>query len=78
MIESEFKNMKFPVIIEKDEDGYVIECPLFDGCYTQGDSVDEAITNIKEVINMCLEEQENQEIARNYKNQTIQLTAVMI
>jgi predicted RNase H-like HicB family nuclease len=65
MIDAEFKHMKFPVILEKDEDGYfVAECPLFDGCYTQGKSIDEALENIREVIEMCLEEKENQERAR--------------
>lgn len=28
---------QFPVFVEKDEDGfYVVECPLFSGCYSQG------------------------------------------
>lgn len=78
MIESEFKHMEFPVIVKKDEDGFVVECPLFEGCFTQGDSMEEAMDNIKEVIDMCLEESENQIIARNFKNQSIQMRAVMI
>jgi len=49
---------QFPVIVESDETGgYVVECPLFEGCYSQGETVDEALKNIKEVIGMCLEEQ---------------------
>ncbi|MEW6610635.1 MAG: type II toxin-antitoxin system HicB family antitoxin [Patescibacteria group bacterium] len=52
---------QFPVIIESDETGgYVVECPLFEGCYSQGETMDEALTNIKEVIGMCLEEQREQ------------------
>ena len=40
-----------PVFIEKDEDGfYVVECPLFEGCYSQGKTLDEALRNIREVI----------------------------
>ena len=48
----------FTVIIEKDENGvYVAEVPDLKGCYTQGDSVTEVMENIKEVIEMCLENQ---------------------
>jgi predicted RNase H-like HicB family nuclease len=48
----------FTVIIEKDENGtYVAEVPDLRGCYTQGDSVEDVMKNIKEVIEMCLEEQ---------------------
>ena len=48
----------FTVIIEKDENGtYMAEVPDLKGCYTQGDSVEEVMKNIKEVIEMCLEEQ---------------------
>jgi len=62
------KNQSFPVIVEKDEDGfYVVECPLFKGCYTQGKSLDETLKNIREVIETCLEEKENQEILKTYK-----------
>ena len=57
-----------PVIIEKDEDGfYVAECSLFSGCYTQGKTLDAALENIKEVIDLVLEEKENQEILKSYK-----------
>lgn len=48
----------FIVLIEKDENGtYVAEVPDLKGCYTQGDTVEEVMENIKEVIEMCLEEQ---------------------
>lgn len=51
----------FPVIVEKDEDGfYVVECPILQGCYTQGKTLDSALKNIHEVIEICLEETKNQ------------------
>jgi predicted RNase H-like HicB family nuclease len=60
--------LKLPVFIEKDEDGlYVIECPLFEGCYTQGSTIDEALFNIREVIKMILDEKVNQEILKSYR-----------
>lgn len=53
-----------PVIVEKDEDGfYVVECPLLKGCYTQGETLDEALKNIREVIEMCLEYESEDEIS---------------
>jgi len=65
---AKIKNKQFPVIVTKDEDKfYVIECPVFTGCYTQGKTLDEALKNIKEVIELCLEEKENQEILKSYK-----------
>lgn len=49
---------QFPVIIENDETGgYVVTCPAFEGCYSQGETLDEAMENIKEAIELCLEEQ---------------------
>ena len=45
------------VVIEQDEGGiYVAECPALKGCYAQGDTFEEAMKNIKDVIQMCLEE----------------------
>ena len=45
------------VVIEQDEDGvYVASCPALEGCSTQGDTYEEAMRNIKDVIQMCLEE----------------------
>ncbi len=56
----------FKVILEPDEEsgGYVISCPSLQGCYSQGETVDEAIANIKEAILLCLEDMQahNEEI----------------
>lgn len=61
---------QLPVIVEKDEDGfYVVECPVFSGCYTQGKTIDEALENIHEVIEVCLEEKENEEILKDFHPQ---------
>ncbi|TSC96937.1 MAG: hypothetical protein CEN88_247 [Candidatus Berkelbacteria bacterium Licking1014_2] len=54
----------FPVILEEDVDGgYVISCPFFEGCYSQGETIEEALKNIKEVISLCLEELPKREIS---------------
>ena len=66
------KKYQLPLIIEKDEDGiYIVECPLFSGCYTQGKTLDEALRNIREVIDLCLEEKENQQVLKNYHPQEL-------
>lgn len=53
------KRLHFPIMIEMDEDGYfIVSCPVFKGCHSYGETIDEALENIKEVIEMCLEEQE--------------------
>ncbi|HMR66026.1 MAG TPA: type II toxin-antitoxin system HicB family antitoxin [Anaerolineae bacterium] len=46
----------FPIVIEKDEDGYFVFCPLIQGCYTQGDSYEEAMENIEDAIRLHLED----------------------
>ncbi len=55
------KKVHLPVLVEKDEDGFfVVECPLLQGCYTQGKTLDEALKNIHEVIELCLEDQKEE------------------
>jgi predicted RNase H-like HicB family nuclease len=47
---------KYTVIVERDEDGlYVASVPALQGCYTQGDSYEEAMHNIKDAIKLHLE-----------------------
>ncbi|MFM7384731.1 MAG: type II toxin-antitoxin system HicB family antitoxin [Microcystaceae cyanobacterium] len=52
----------FYVIIEQDEDGmYIGEVPQLKACYSQGETLDELLKNIREVIEMCLEETEEEQ-----------------
>lgn len=56
-----------PLLIERDEDGlYVVECPALPGCYSQGKTLDEAIKNIREVIEMIREEDDVRAILDEY------------
>lgn len=51
--------MRLPVTVYQDEEGwYVAECPAIPGCASQGKTLDEAITNIREAIQLCLEVRE--------------------
>jgi len=45
---------RFPYVIEPDEGGFFIICPVLKGCATQGDTREEAIENIKDAIWLCL------------------------
>lgn len=48
--------MKFMVIIHKaEEGGYCVEVPALPGCYSQGETIEEAITDIKEAIQLHIE-----------------------
>ena len=52
----------FHVIIQQDEDGtYVGRVPELRGCLSQGSSLDELMTNIKEAIELCLEVESGKE-----------------
>lgn len=49
--------LDFKVLIEPDETGgYVVSCPSISGCFSQGDTIEEALENIKEAIELCLED----------------------
>ena len=47
---------KVSVIIEKDKDGYFAYCPELPGCYTQGDSFEESLENIKDAVKLYIED----------------------
>lgn len=52
-----YKDLQLPLFVEKDEGGfYVAECPLFEGCYSQGKTLDGALKNIREVIGLVMQE----------------------
>ncbi len=54
--ETVMKTYDFKVILEPDTEagGYVVSCPSLPGCYSQGETVEEALKNIKEAILLCL------------------------
>ena len=52
----------FKVLLEPDEEagGFVVSCPSLPGCYSQGDTIEEALKNIEEAILLCLEDMREQ------------------
>lgn len=45
-----------PVIVEKDTDGYYAECPAFQGCFTQGETYEEVLENMRDAITLHIED----------------------
>ncbi len=73
------RDTQVPVFIEKDEDGfYVVECPLFEGCYSQGKTVDEALRNIREVIRLIVQEKKNRDMLKTYRPQELSLHTITL
>jgi len=55
------KKMRLPITVYQDEDGwYVVECPVIPGCMSQGKTQAEALQNIQEAIQLCLEVRQEQ------------------
>ena len=48
--------MEYTVVLHKaEEGGYWAEVPALEGCYSQGETVEETITNVKEAIEVHIE-----------------------
>jgi predicted RNase H-like HicB family nuclease len=53
------KKYKFSVLIERDKDGYLVGTfPSLKSCYTQAKSMEELMPRMREVIELCLKEEE--------------------
>ena len=68
---------KVSVIIEKDANGYYAFCPGLPGCQTQGDSMEDAVANIKEAIALYMETLSQEEL-RDLANKEIFSTTVEV
>jgi predicted RNase H-like HicB family nuclease len=73
------RGKRLPLLIQKGEDGwYVVECPTLPGCYTQGRTLDEAMKNIHEVIDLVLEEKSARDIPKDYRPVEIGLHTITV
>jgi len=49
----------FPIVLQKEkEGGYSVSNVALEGCYSQGETIEEALQNIKEATLLCLEDEE--------------------
>ena len=42
--------MKYKILLEKSEEGYSVSCPGLPGCWSQGETEEEALENIQDAI----------------------------
>ena len=57
--------MNFKVVIQQDEDGrFNASCPELKGCHSFGDTVEDAMKNIREAIELYLEDIPQSEIGK--------------
>ena len=42
--------MKYKIVLQKSEEGYSVSCPGLPGCWSQGETEEEAIENIQDAI----------------------------
>ena len=59
--------MQLNAIIEHDQDGYFAYVPALKGCVSQGDTLEDALENIKEAIELYIEDMEENEISKTLK-----------
>jgi len=53
--------VKIKVVLEKSDDGgYTVYVPALPGCISEGDTIEEALANIKEAIELYLEPVEDE------------------
>src|SRR5713226_4122558 len=50
------KNITLPIVIEADADGFFVSCPALQGCYSQGETYEQAVDNIKDAIKLHIED----------------------
>ncbi len=50
------KHLTLPVVIDSDSDGYFVSCPALQGCYSQGNTYEEAVENIKDAVRLHIED----------------------
>ena len=67
--------MKFNVTIERDEDGmWIAECLTIPGCVSQGKTKEQALDNIKEAIELCLEVRAEKGLPLTIETRQIEVT----
>ena len=52
------KKRYYPAVFHPEESGFSVYIPDIDGCFTQGDTMDEACRNAEDAIGLCLEQYE--------------------
>ena len=71
--------MKFNIVLnEAEEGGYDVIIPALDGCFTEGDTIEEAMENAKEAILCYIEGLEKVNSYKSHGNEIIRELEVAI
>jgi len=62
-------NYKYTSIIEKDDYGYYAYCPELKGCQTEGETYEEAVSNLKEAVELYIETLDVEELTFLFKKE---------
>jgi predicted RNase H-like HicB family nuclease len=64
LVSSKARIYRFSVVIEKDREGYFAFTPELQGCYSQGDTYEETLENIRDAIRLHVEDrlERNEEV----------------
>lgn len=66
-------SMKYTVQLRKSEEGYAVWCPGLPGCWSQEETEEEALENIKDAIKIYLETVE--ELTKNQITRMVDVSA---
>lgn len=59
--------LSLPVLIELDEDNvFIVSCPSLKGCRSYGSTIDEAMDNLQEAIELCLMDDDAHRLQNKY------------
>lgn len=62
------KNIYYPAIFHPEETGFSVSVPDVKGCYTQGDSMEEAVEMVQAAIGLMVEDMDNLPVLSNAAN----------
>jgi predicted RNase H-like HicB family nuclease len=68
---------RLTAIMEQDKDGVFAYCPELKGCHTQGDTVEEALANLREAAELYVETMKPSEL-RRLNSKTILATSLEV
>ena len=43
-------SLRYQIVLHKSEEGYAVNCPALPGCWSQGETEQEAMQNIRDAI----------------------------
>ena len=63
--------MRYKVNIKRTDDGYAVWCPGLPGCWSQGETEEEALENIRDALRAYLETVE--ELSKNKESRYVEV-----